>query len=84
MLRAYSMLLCILLSSVGRHQGETIMTEVQYLRTIHRYDQEHDRSFFTFRDPLDSVPPSRTDAQQLPASGKRRVHPSVACRQAVP
>jgi hypothetical protein len=38
-----------------------------------RYDQEHDRSFFTFRDPLDSMPPSRAETQQRAEDGKRRV-----------
>lgn len=38
-----------------------------------RYDQEHDRSFFTFRDPVDFVPPFKAAVIKLKGKNEQRV-----------
>lgn len=42
-------------------------------KDVYWYDQEHDRQFFTFRDPPDHVPASRAAAEARATLGRRRV-----------
>ena len=72
-------LCCALLVPVTPGQS---VSAVPVSGSVNRYDQEHDRSFFTFRDPLDSAPPSRAETQQLAGNGKRRVRPEFTCHGA--